>query len=207
LAGGALNSRARPPALRSGDPSNALEAQAARIRRFESRGIMPTRYENYPFWMIAVAGGLSLAVYAVGAYVMAQLGIWFAAAYLGYCVFVELQLYRGSCVNCYYYGKFCGFGKGKICSFLFSRGDPVKFARRNPTWKDLLPDMLVLIFPLLGGVVKLIAGFEWVVLAAILLLLFLASLGNAFVRGSLACKHCKQCEAGCPAAKFFEQAK
>jgi hypothetical protein len=168
---------------------------------------MPMRYENYPLGMIAVAGALSLAVYAAGAYILAQWGILFAVLYLGYCAFVELQLYRGSCVNCYYYGKLCGFGKGKICSFLFSRGNPAKFAQRKPTWKDLLPDMLVLIIPVVGGIVRLIVDFEWSVLAAVVLLFFLSSVGNGFVRGSLTCKHCKQYEAGCPAARMFEQAK
>ena len=55
----------------------------------------------------------------------------------------------------------------------------------------------------LVGIVLLIRDFSWLVLAMVILLLFLATLGNGVIRGSLACKYCKQREIGCPAEQLF----
>lgn len=155
--------------------------------------------------MIALSNALSISIYAIGLFILYQLGIIFAIFYLCYCIFVEINLYRGSCVNCYYYGKLCGFGKGKICSFIFPKGDPKKFIERKPTWKDLIPDMLVLIIPLLGGIISLFFNFKWIIILAIIIIIFLSFMGNAFIRGFYSCKYCKQKELGCPAAQLFNQ--
>ena len=167
---------------------------------------MRSSYENYPFWMIVLANAVSLSIYIIGLFILAQLGIIFAVLYLAYCFWVEISLYRGSCINCHYYGKFCGFGKGRICAYLFPKGDPKKFIERKLTWKDIIPDFLVFIFPLLGGIVLLILQFNWIILAAIIVIIFLSFMGNAFIRGSFSCKYCKQRELGCPASQLFSQA-
>lgn len=113
---------------------------------------MKSDYENYPFRMIALANALSLSICVIGLLILAQLGIVFAVLYLAYCIWLEVNLYRKSCVNCHYYGKLCGFGKGKICALLFPKGDPRKFIERKITWKDILPDFMTFFFPLLGGI-------------------------------------------------------
>ena len=41
--------------------------------------------------------------------------------------------------------------------------------------------------------------------SAVVLIILLTTLGNAIVRGSLACKHCMQRELGCPAEKLFSK--
>jgi len=73
------------------------------------------------------------------------------------------------------------------------------------TWKDLIPDMLVAIIPLIIGVVRLIMDFNWILLFIVILLFLLVSKGNEFVRGTLACKYCKQREINCPAEKMFNK--
>jgi hypothetical protein len=117
---------------------------------------------------------------------------------------LEIRLLRKSCVNCYYYGKRCAFGKGKLCSLFFKKGNKEGFTG-DFTWKDLIPDMLVAIIPLLIGITRLIVGFNWLLLSLIILLFFLVSTGNGFIRGSLACKYCKQREIDCPADKMFNK--
>ena len=164
-----------------------------------------TAYENYPMPIILLSNGLALAIYAIGLYVMTQCGIWFAVLYLLYCVGLEIRLLRGHCVNCYYYDKVCAFGKGKLSALLFKKGDPQKFTENPFHWHDLIPDFLVLIFPLISGIVLLVQAFNWVILALLIVLLVLAFPGNAFIRGSYACKFCKQKEIGCPAEKLFNK--
>jgi hypothetical protein len=165
--------------------------------------LMQSNYENFPLWIIALTNALSILVYAIGIFILSQLGIIFAAFYFLFCIVFEIRLLRRSCVNCYYYGKLCGFGKGRICSFFFSQGDPKKFGEHPLTWKELLPDMLILFFPLLGGIIALIINFNWIILGAIIVILFLSFMGNAFIRGSFSCKYCKQREVACPAIEFF----
>jgi hypothetical protein len=55
--------------------------------------------------------------------------------------------------------------------------------------------------------VLLIIDFNWVILVMILLLLLLTTVGNAIIRGSLACRHCVQREIGCPAEQLFKRDK
>jgi hypothetical protein len=164
-----------------------------------------TAYERFPMPIVFLSNSLSISIYAIGAYVLAQCGIWWAVLFLLYCGWFEMRLLRCHCVNCYYYDKVCAFGKGKLSALLFKKGDPQKFAEKQIRWLDLAPDLLVLIFPLIGGIVLLITAFNRVILALLIVLLMLSFAGNAFVRGSYACKFCKQKELGCPAEKLFNK--
>jgi len=150
---------------------------------------MPASYENFPFWIVFLANLLSLAIYAIGILIFARFGIVWALLYLAYCIYFEIRLLRGSCVNCYYYGKFCGFGKGRLCALFFRRGDPAKFNKRKITWRDLIPDFLVTLFPLVGGIILLIRDFDWLITGLLVALVVLITVGNGLVRGNLACKY------------------
>ena len=92
-----------------------------------------------------------------------------------------------------------------MSSLLFKKANPQKFAKDKITWKDILPDFLVSIIPIVIGIVLLILKFNWLILILIVLLVILTSAGNGFVRGSLACKFCKQREIGCPAEQLFNK--
>jgi hypothetical protein len=94
-------------------------------------------------------------------------------------------------------------GKGKLCSWLFKKGDPRKFNAQTISWTGMLPDFLVLVGPVLGGIILLFQNVTWLLLGALALLIVLSTSGNAIARGSLVCKYCRQKELGCPAAKLF----
>ncbi len=161
-------------------------------------------YENFPARIVFLANLVAVSIYAVGTYILGQLGIVFAAFYLLYCLSVEVMVLRGSCVNCYYYDKTCGLGKGKLCARVFQKGEPRKFIEREVSWREIAPDMMVLIFPLVGGIALLARDFAWSLVALLVILILLSFGGNAIVRGTFACKHCKQRELGCPAQQLFE---
>jgi membrane protein implicated in regulation of membrane protease activity len=162
-------------------------------------------YENFPIWIPLLACVLSLSIYALGAYIFWLLGIAFMILYIIFCLWIELRIFKGSCVNCYYYGKICGLGRGKLCAMLFKKGNPERFIEKEISWKDLIPDFLVLIFPLVGGIIILIRDFTWLILFLMVILVMLYMAGNAVIRGSLACKYCKQKELGCPAEQLFNK--
>jgi hypothetical protein len=146
---------------------------------------------------------VSMLIYITGAMILAGYGTGFAVLYVLYCAGVEIRVMKKSCVDCYYYGKDCGIGKGRLCSLLFKKGDPLRFSRTEVTWKSLLPDFLVSIFPLVGGIVLLIRDFSLRRAALVAMLLLLSTVGSAVVRSSFACKYCKQRELGCSAEKLF----
>jgi len=162
-------------------------------------------YERFPVPIVFLSNLLAVSIYAIGIYIMARCGILWVVLYLIYCGLFELRLLRYHCVNCYYYDKVCAFGKGKLSALLFKKGSPEKFAEKQIKWVDLLPDFLILLFPLIGGIVLLVTDFNWLILVLLILLLVLSFPGNAFIRGSFACKYCKQKELGCPAEKLFNK--
>ncbi len=167
----------------------------------------PKTFENYPCRIIIISNLVSVAIYIIGAFIVFQLGLIWLLLYLLYIFGLEIRLMKKSCVNCYYYGKYCAFGKGKISSWFFKKGNYHKFTKDKITWKDILPDFLVSIIPIVVGIVLLILNFNWLLLILIVLLVILTSAGNGFVRGSLACKFCKQREIGCPAEQLFNKSK
>ena len=85
----------------------------------------PTRVlECYPLWIVLLSNFVGVAIYLAGAVILAGFGLWVSALYLLYCLGLELRLLKGHCVDCYYYGQVCGFGKGKLCAWFFRPGDP-----------------------------------------------------------------------------------
>lgn len=164
-------------------------------------------YENYPHCIIFVSNLFSLTLYLIGAFIIFQIGLICLAIYLLYILWLETNVMRKSCVNCFYYGKYCAFGKGKLAALFFKRGNPENFIKRQITWKTMIPDALVALVPLVVGVVLLIKNFSWFILILMILLAALTTAGNGFIRGSLACKFCKQKELGCPAEKLFNKKK
>lgn len=163
-------------------------------------------YEEYPLWMVIFSNALSISIYIIGAFILYGLGIIFSTLYLLFCLIMEIRLMKKGCANCYYYGKTCAFGKGRLSSYLFQRGDVSIFSARNISWYHMLIDFMVFLIPLAGGIILLINKFDWIIVSLILILLILSFCGNAFIR-SLSCKHCKQKELVCPAAELFGDEK
>jgi hypothetical protein len=177
---------------------------------------MPTKdkcYENYPGCMVFAVVLFSLATYLFGGYIIYQLGLFWLALYIVYILLLEYRL-LGHCAECYYYGKWCAGGHGKL-SCLFFKKSKKKFTNRKITWTSLLPDMLVSIVPILVGIWLLIGRFNWSsiggfelsILISIILLFLLMTVGNAFMHGNIICKYCKQRQLGCPAEQLFAKKK
>lgn len=162
-------------------------------------------YDSFPVWIPILSTVVSLLIYTIGFYVFLQFSIIAAVFYILYCLWVEMRVLTKSCVSCYYYGKVCGLGRGVLCSLLFKKGDPAKFVEKEISWKQIAPDFLVFVFPLLGGIVLLIKDFSYTILLLLIFLFVLSFVGSAVIRGSFACKYCKQREIGCPAEKLFSK--
>ncbi len=162
-------------------------------------------YDQYPVWMVLVSNLLSLLVYVIGAAILYRVGLVWVILYLLFILVLEFRLIKGHCVDCYYYGRTCAFGKGRLSCMFFPRGKPEQFNNRTITLKDIVPDFLVFIIPVLIGIGLLIYDFSWILLVLIGLLLIFGFAGNAVVRGQIACRYCRQREIGCPAQRLFKK--
>ena len=162
-------------------------------------------YENYPFWITLVTSLFSLLICLIGTYILLQLGLVWAVLYILYLIFLEVWRYKEGCACCYYYGKVCAFGRGKIAALFFKKDDPKKFCKKGVNWLKLVPNFLVLIIPLIAGIILLIKSFSWLILVLIIMPFLFWFLGNPIIYGRLACKHCQQSQICCPACEFFSK--
>lgn len=163
--------------------------------------------DSYPLWIPLLSVLLSLTIYALGALLLSGFGLIVVLFYLLFCLWSEYRVISGSCRYCYYYGKLCGVGKGIIAPLFGKKGDPRMFAARDIGWKDLIPDLLLFLLPALGGIIELFLHFNYPTLALLIAILILALPGTGFMRSTLLCPNCKQCELGCPAQKLFGKTK
>ena len=160
-------------------------------------------YDEFPLSSVLFCIAVNISIYIVGAYLIAPLGKIFVALYLLYCLWMEIRVLIMSCRACFYYGRLCAFGRGKICSLLFKKGSPEGFKMKKITWINLVPDFLVSLIPLVIGGFYLIQSFTWLRLSLIVVLVIIAFPVTGFVRRSISCKFCRQKEMGCPAVQLF----
>jgi hypothetical protein len=164
-------------------------------------------FENFPWWMVLICNLVGLTIYGIGLFLMFRLGILWGVLYAVYCLWMEWRVLSGSCRACYYYGRRCGFGKGRLCSWFFPRKEEPGFAIKPISWRTVVPDFLVSIIPLVAGIIVLTRGFSWLVLILMAMLVCMGSAGTGYIRGQIACKYCRQRELGCPAEQLFNKTK
>ncbi len=162
-------------------------------------------HETFPLWIVIVSNLFSVLIYLSGFIITISLHWIVAILYLLFIIVLEFRLIGKHCVNCYYWGKSCGFGKGKLSSLLFKRGSPSKFCERSFTWKEMIPDLLISLIPLLIAIGLMIISFNLILLFTVIIIIGLTTIGNGFIRGNLTCKYCKQRELGCPAEQLFNK--
>lgn len=164
-------------------------------------------YDRYPFRTVVISNAVAVTLEVIGFLILLKASLVFALAYLLLALGLEYRLIRFHCTRCYYWGKICGFGQGRLSSLFFRKGDPEKFCAKSMHWKDLIPDLLISLFPLVTGIVLLIISFNLFILIGLALIVILTTSGNGYVRGKLTCSHCRQREMGCPAEALFNKSR
>lgn len=162
-------------------------------------------YEQYPWGIIALSNTVTLITYAAGIFIMFRWHWIAGTAFAIYLAFLEFRLIKKHCVNCYYYGRYCAFGRGRISSWFFRKGEPDQFCHMHLTWKSLIPDLLTVLIPVITGIMLMILHFDLCILIAVIALIFLATYGNNLIRGTFSCRYCRQKELGCPAQELFSK--
>ena len=165
------------------------------------------RYDNYPFWIVLLSNLVSLGIFALGILIFLRVHLLIALAYILYFLFLEYRLIRYHCTDCFYFGRTCAFGHGRISAVFCKKGDTSQFCNHKMTWKDMILDILISLLPFIVGIILMVIEFDYFLLAATILILLLTTFGNNFIRGKLACRYCKQRDLGCPAEALFNKNK
>jgi hypothetical protein len=142
-------------------------------------------------------------MYVIGAYILSGFGAIYVLLYLLFCVWMEYRVLSKSCQYCYYYGKLCGLGRGKIVPLFFGKGEPRNFTEKDIRWKDLIPDLLIFLIPFIAGIIYLFIRFNFLTLALMVAIALLTFPCTGYIRSCLLCPNCKQRELGCPAQELF----
>ena len=165
-------------------------------------------YDNYPLLIVALANILQLAVYVAGAFIIFKLSWITGILYVVYLILLERSIFKEGCIHCCYYGKLCAFGRGVVAAKFFKKGDPKKFCERELGFKDFIPQLLVVLIPLIIGIALLISrGFDILILIAIIYPALSWIVVHPILYGKIVCPRCKQGSICCPALKFFSKKK
>lgn len=162
-------------------------------------------YENYPLKNVLIYNLVTYSVYAVGLFLMFSLHKIAGGLFFIYILFIEFSVYKGGCRHCYYYGKTCVAGRGKIVPLFFKKGNPKKFCEKTLSFKDFIPSLLVAFIPVFAGIYLMIKDFNLLILILTLWPLIVNFAGNPIVYGKIACPHCKQGAKCCPACEYFKK--
>jgi len=157
--------------------------------------------KDYPWYIILLRWVFTSIIFALGIYISYHLNQMLSLVYVIYCVFgLTLVLPLSRCIYCYYHGRWCNTGWGKIAGYLFNKGDEEKYLGKFPFSILLYPFWLL---PLLVGALQVLRQRNLVSLALFLgygLLLFLEKV----ILKLVACQNCRQ-RTFCPALPFREK--
>lgn len=167
----------------------------------------PPVFQKYPLSTVLIFQLVSLANYAVGLYLLYQISVLFSILFAFYVIMMEFSVYKEGCASCYYYGKRCMSGRGKIAALFVRKEDPKRFCEKKVTWKNLLPQVLLSLIPIIAGAYLLITNFNFLFIGLILVPVLTWFVANPLMYGKLGCLHCKQGRICCPANDFFGKKK
>ena len=155
--------------------------------------------EEYPKRTIIFGNLVMLLWLALGTLAAYFISLKVAIAYLTVAILVVYFLLRKLvCANCYYYGKWCATGWGKLSALFFPQGNIEKFGTgigvklAGPIYG------LLSLIPLVFIIISMIQKFAIIKLIVLVLLLGVSFYSRFLSRGK-ACVNCKM-RSICPEA-------
>ncbi len=155
-------------------------------------------YHDYPLSTVLLRWLFLGAAFGLGIYILLKFEPVLAYIYVFYgaiCLTLILPLSR--CVYCYYHGRRCDCGFGKVAAYLFPKKDESQYNSKYAYFT------LTYLFWLLPGLLGFIQVLRKKSLLALLVFLgfLLALLLERVVLKNLGCKNCHQREI-CPGIPF-----
>jgi len=147
--------------------------------------------EEYPRASIILGNLIMMLWIALG-----TIACWFlypliAWIYLASAIImVGVVLRKLVCTNCYYYGRWCGMGWGKLSALFFKEGNMESFGTSIGIKLAPLTYGLLSLIPLIFIVISIVQGFT-VSKIIVLTLLLLISFYSGFISRKKGCVNCK----------------
>jgi hypothetical protein len=161
----------------------------------------PAFCHSYPKPVIVIRWIVLAGAFGLGIYILTSIKELLGLVYVVYSlVALTLILPLSRCASCFYHGKACNTGWGKVAAYLFPKGDESKFVD-NYDYSIFIH--LLWIIPLLASLFQLLRErsllFLIILLAYVLVLLL-----EKITLKKLACSRCRQREF-CPAVPFTKR--
>jgi hypothetical protein len=154
--------------------------------------------ENYPKHVIVIRWIILLLAFGLGIYVLLEVHYVLAIIYIIYSIVaLTLILPLSRCVSCFYHGKFCNTGWGKIAAYLFKKGDESKYVEH---YNYAIFLHLLWSIPLLVALLQLVRQRDILVLVVFVVYIIVLFVEKIILK-KLCCKRCHQREF-CPALPF-----
>jgi len=161
------------------------------LKKFNLIKLYSNALEEYPK-SSAVIGNLAMLLWIA----LGTIACWFfspliAGIYLAFAVLmVFIVLRKLVCTNCYYYGKWCSIGWGKLSALFFKKGSIEKFSTSAGVKLAPFTYGLLTLIPLVLIIISIYLEFTAVKLA-VLVLLILISIYSGTAGRKKACLRCK----------------
>ncbi|MGB2696747.1 MAG: hypothetical protein WBD28_02670 [Candidatus Zixiibacteriota bacterium] len=155
-------------------------------------------YENYPLPIVLIRWLFLGAAFVLGIYILFQFKDILAYIYIFYgalCLMLILPLSR--CVYCYYHGRVCDCGFGKVASYLFPKNDEAQYSSRYVYFALTYP---IWLFPAFLGFIQILRQRSLKALIVFLAFLLVLFLERVFLKIA-GCRNCHQRKT-CPGVPF-----
>jgi hypothetical protein len=133
-------------------------------------GIAPDRREDFPLSWILGENALYLVTWILGGWLLWPIRCagW-PVATLGWAtivVAVQVLLKKHNCSGCYYYGKCCHLGWGKLSAWLFEQDSGDFGTGKRLSLFYVLSPPIILVAAILAGIAVRVGITHWVLLGA-----------------------------------------
>jgi hypothetical protein len=154
--------------------------------------------EAYPKHVVVLRWMVLGAAFALGVYILTDIKHVLGIAYVIYSIVaLTFILPLSRCAHCFYHGKLCNTGWGKVAAYLVAKGDESKYVKY---YNYAIFLHLLWIIPLLASFVQLIRERDLKSLIIFLAYSFVLFVEKIFLK-KLGCIRCRLREI-CPAVPF-----
>jgi hypothetical protein len=146
---------------------------------------------EFPLSMVIIENLFMLLWIVVGAYICWEFVPLYGFSYLGFGLSMVYYVMRILvCRNCYYYGKMCHTGWGKLSKLYCKKGDVEQFGKGfNGLVIPLFYGSMALL-PLILGIISLYKNFSIFKIVVLIIFLFIVVM-SSFILRKKGCAKCK----------------
>jgi hypothetical protein len=154
--------------------------------------------DTYPKYVVVLRWIVLGAAFALGVYILTSIKQVLGIAYVIYSLIaLTFILPLSRCAHCFYHGKLCNTGWGKVAAYLVAKGDESKYVKY---YNYAIFLHLLWMVPLLASFFQLLRGRELKSLIIFVAYLFVLLIEKVFLK-RLGCIRCRLREI-CPAVPF-----